>query len=93
MTEPERIARLVVVHGRVQGVFFRDSCRTEAEVADVSGWVSNADDGTVHAHFEGRPEDVDRLLAWVRHGPRHASVDGVDVHEVPPEGHSVFRVR
>jgi acylphosphatase len=68
----------VVVHGQVQGVFFRDSCRTEAQRAGVAGWVRNEPDGTVRARFEGRAAAVDRLLAWVRHGPRHAHVDHVD---------------
>ena len=68
----------VVVHGEVQGVFFRDSCRAEAQRAGVAGWVRNERDGTVRARFEGTPEAVGRLLAWVRHGPRQARVDHVD---------------
>ena len=89
----DRTARAVVVHGHVQGVFFRDSCRTEARDAGVAGWVSNVSDGTVHAHFEGTPAAVDRLVSWVHHGPQHAQVERVDVREVPPEGLSDFRTR
>ncbi len=87
------VARRVVVHGLVQGVFFRDSCRTEARDAGVRGWVTNAPDGTVRAHFEGAADAVDRLVAWVRHGPRHADVERVDVDDVPPEGMAGFEVR
>jgi acylphosphatase len=89
----DRIARDVVVHGRVQGVFFRDTCRQEAERFGVAGWVSNAADGTVHARFEGPADDVERLVSWARLGPRHASVERVDVRDVEPEGLSGFTVR
>ncbi len=93
MSQTDRVARAVVVHGRVQGVFFRDSCRRQAEDAGVVGWVSNAADGSVHAQFEGPAAAVDRLVSWVHRGPRAATVVRVDVHEVPPEGLSRFEVR
>lgn len=93
MTDPERIARDVVVEGRVQGVFFRDSCRREAQRSGVAGWVSNARDGSVRAHLEGSPEDVERLLAWLHHGPPSAHVERVDVHSGTPEGLRRFEVR
>jgi acylphosphatase len=86
-------AREVVVHGRVQGVFFRDSCRREAQDAGVAGWVSNEPDGTVRAHFEGAAGDVERLVAWTREGPSSADVDRVDVTEVEPHRLSGFDVR
>jgi acylphosphatase len=87
------VAKRVVVHGLVQGVFFRDSCRGEARDAGVRGWVTNAADGTVQAHFEGPAPAVERLVAWVHHGPPHADVDRVEVEDVPPEELSRFEVR
>jgi acylphosphatase len=87
------VARRVVVHGRVQGVFFRDSCRREARNVGVTGWVTNAADGTVQAHFEGASDAVDRLVAWARHGPPYAHVQRLDVEDVPPEGLTGFEVR
>lgn len=91
---PEDLLRCrVVVHGRVQGVFFRDSCRAEAEAAGVAGWVRNAPDGTVEAVFEGAPDAVRRLVDWCREGPSSASVTGADVTEQPHEGLSGFEVR
>jgi len=93
MSETDRVARAVVVHGRVQGVFFRDTCRRQAEEGGVAGWVSNASDGSVHAWFEGPAAAVERLLSWARRGPRAADVDRVDVREVPPEGLRRFEVR
>lgn len=83
----------VVVHGRVQGVFFRDSCRAEAQRAHVAGWVRNEPDGTVRARLEGDREAVGRVLAWARHGPPHAEVEHVEVDEVAPSGVAGFSVR
>jgi acylphosphatase len=89
----ETVARLVVVHGRVQGVFYRDSCRREAQHAGVAGWVSNASDGTVRAHLEGPADAVDRVVAWTRQGPPHAHVDHVEVRDTAPSGLAGFEVR
>jgi acylphosphatase len=87
------IRRRVVVHGHVQGVFFRDSTRRVAERHSVSGWVSNRWDGSVEAVFEGEQDDVDRLVAWVREGPRGAAVASVEVSDEDPEGLAGFSVR
>jgi acylphosphatase len=83
----------VLVSGRVQGVFFRDTCRRMALTHGVSGWVRNLPDGQVEAVFEGRPEDVDRLVEWAHHGPRRAVVAHVEVRAEPPEGLTTFLVR
>jgi acylphosphatase len=87
------IRRHVVVHGRVQGVWFRDSTRHEAERLGVAGWVRNRPDGTVEALFEGHPVDVDQVVAWCSEGPPHARVDRVDVSDEPPQGLVGFTVR
>lgn len=87
------VSKRVVVSGRVQGVFFRDSCRAEAERHGVAGWVRNRGDGSVEAHFEGEPGAVQAMVDWVRQGPRHARVDHVDAYEASPEGASGFVVR
>jgi acylphosphatase len=86
------IRRRVTVYGRVQGVFFRDSCRSEARAAGVHGWVRNEPDGSVVAVFEGEPEAVARLCRWCETGPSHARVSRVDVVEEPPEGLRSFDV-
>lgn len=86
------ICRRVVVHGLVQGVFFRDSCRREARDARVGGWVRNRPDGAVEALFEGAEDDVQRMLDWVRHGPSHARVERVDVVDEQPTGHTTFAI-
>lgn len=86
------IARRVVVAGRVQGVFFRESCRRRAEAAGVDGWVRNTAEGDVEAWFEGESPAVERLLAWCRQGPSGARVDAVDVSEVSPTDDEGFHV-
>ena len=87
------VRRRVVVHGRVQGVFFRDSCERMATSVGVSGWVRNRNDGAVEAAFEGDPEAVERMVAWCRQGPRRADVDRVEVIDEDPVGEPGFRVR
>ncbi len=87
------VARKVVVSGRVQGVFFRDSARREAQRLGVAGWVRNRPDGRVEAWFEGPPHAVEQLVRWCRDGPRHAEVDDVQVSEAEPEGHEAFAIR
>ena len=89
----DRIRRRVLVHGRVQGVFFRDSLRRRAQSHDVAGWACNRSDGAVEAVFEGRRDAVERLVAFARTGPRQAEVGRVDVLEEEPEGLSGFEIR
>jgi acylphosphatase len=69
----------LIVHGQVQGVFYRNSMRREAQRMSVSGWVRNCDDGTVEAMVQGAAEAVDLLLQWAHRGPEHARVERVDV--------------
>jgi acylphosphatase len=83
----------VVVHGRVQGVFFRDSARQRAEAAGVAGWVANRPDGTVEAVFEGDDDAVEALVRWMHEGPRGADVERVEVTGEEPEGLTGFDVR
>ena len=88
----ERIRRRVVVHGRVQGVFFRDSVRQRARALGVDGLVRNRPDGTVEAVFEGPPDAVDALVRFCETGPRGARVSRVEVAEEPPEGLDGFGI-
>jgi acylphosphatase len=91
MSEPVR--RRVVVHGNVQGVFFRDSARRDAEARGVAGWITNRPDGAVEAVFEGDPDGVAALVEFCRHGPRGAHVESVDETSEEPEGLNGFEVR
>jgi acylphosphatase len=87
------IRRRVIVHGFVQGVFFRDSTQRLARRHGVTGWVANRSDGGVEAVFEGEADAVERLVAFSREGPRGAQVESADVEEEEPEGLSGFAVR
>lgn len=88
-----RVARRVVVHGRVQGVFFRDSTRRAAESRGVAGWVRNRSDGAVEAWFEGDADAVETMVSWARSGPSRAEVEDADVEDVAPEGLGGFEIR
>ena len=88
-----RARKRVVVHGHVQGVFFRDATEKEARSAGVAGWVTNRDDGAVEAVFEGDPDAVDRMVAFAQEGSRQADVESVEVNDEEPEGLSDFAVR
>jgi acylphosphatase len=82
----------LTVRGRVQGVFFRDGVREQAQTARVAGWVRNRYDGSVEAVLEGAPAAVDRVVAWCRTGPPRAHVTDVEVEDETPEGLAGFRV-
>lgn len=67
------------IQGRVQGVWFRESMRREAERLGVAGWVRNAPDGSVEAVIQGSDETVDALIEWARIGPPMARVERIDL--------------
>ena len=81
-----------MVHGHVQGVFFRDSARRLAAQHGVAGSVANRWDGAVEAVFEGEEDAVQRLVDYARNGPRGAQVQSVEVTEEMPEGLTGFTV-
>jgi acylphosphatase len=87
------IRRRVVVHGRVQGVFFRDTARRMAQSRGLGGWVRNTPDGTVEAVFEGEAEGVESMVTWCGEGPRGAHVERMEVRDEEPEGLTEFRIR
>jgi len=81
----------LVIHGRVQGVFFRDSMRREAQRLGIAGWVRNRSDGTVEAAVQGESADVDAIVRWARRGPDRAQVERVEIE--PHDGsYSNFEV-
>jgi acylphosphatase len=82
------MAKLLRIHGRVQGVGYRESLRWEAERLGVTGWVRNRRDGTVEAAIDGAPETIEALVGWCRMGPPAALVTVVEVADIdgPFEG-------
>ncbi|WP_026257511.1 acylphosphatase [Actinopolymorpha alba] len=83
----------VTIHGMVQGVFFRDTCRRMAERLGVAGWVRNRPDGSVEAVFEGGAGPVEAIVDWCRNGPPLARVVRVDRSTERPEGLTAFEIR
>lgn len=75
------LTRHLVIHGRVQGVWYRESMRLEAERLGVTGWVRNRGDGAVDAVVQGEEDAVVALIAWCREGPPAARVDDIEITE------------
>ncbi len=87
-----KVSLRLVIHGRVQGVFFRDSMRREAQRLAISGWVRNRNDGTVEAVVQGKSADVDAIVRWAQRGPERARVEQVEVEPVAGNYHG-FEIR
>ena len=86
------IRKRLVIHGRVQGVWFRNATQRQARALGVSGWVRNRTDGSVEAVFEGAPALVAAAVAFCHEGPTHARVDRVESQDEPPEGLTHFAI-
>ncbi|HET9103754.1 MAG TPA: acylphosphatase [Solirubrobacteraceae bacterium] len=89
----EPIRRRLIVHGIVQGVFFRDGTRRCAERHGVAGAARNRPDGTVEAILEGEADAVAAVEAFIRTGPPDARVDRVEASDEVPEGMTGFIIR
>ena len=92
MESPEVVRVRVIVEGRVQGVFYRDSCCREARRLGVLGWVRNRADRSVEVVAEGPRDRVDQLLDWCRQGPPSAIVTKISVADEPPRAERAFRI-
>jgi acylphosphatase len=86
------VRRTVIVSGRVQGVFFRDTARREADSKGVAGSARNLPDGTVEVVLEGAPGAVAEMVKWCRQGPPQAHVSGIEVTDSDPEGLRGFEI-
>jgi len=74
-----KTTKRLIIYGRVQGVFFRESmCRQAAELG-VTGWVRNRRDGSVEATVQGDEAAVERMIDWARAGPAYAQVERVEI--------------
>lgn len=71
----------LVIHGSVQGVFFRASMQREAQHLGISGWVRNRNDGAVEAMVQGEPAAVEAMVRWAQRGPELAHVNRVEINE------------
>ncbi len=82
------------IEGRVQGVFFRDSTRRQAEKLNLTGWVQNMADGSVEAVFQGKIENVEAMKTWLGDGSPQADVSRVEIQQLDGEQQfSEFQIR
>jgi acylphosphatase len=84
------VRRRVIVHGHVQGVWFRDSIRERARSRGITGWARNRPDGTLEAVLEGQPDAVAQIVSFCQTGPPRARVGRVEVQDQTPEGLTGF---
>ncbi len=90
--QPGPIRVHTVIEGRVQGVFFRQSCLEMAVSYGLGGWVRNTPDGNVEAAFEGNSAAVHRAIEWCHQGPPRALVDRVTTYPENVIGEGTFRI-
>jgi len=83
----------IKIRGRVQGVFFRDSARQEAERLGLVGFARNEPDGTVYIEAGGNEAALDEFVAWCHEGSAHSKVEGVHISEISPVGDKDFNIR
>ncbi|MEW6748109.1 MAG: acylphosphatase [Candidatus Micrarchaeota archaeon] len=76
----------IVVHGTVQGVFFRSNAEEQARRLGLNGWVRNKDDGSVEIVAEGPKEALQGLLDWCSRGPRGSVVEKIESEWLEPTG-------
>lgn len=81
--QTERISRIYVVKGRVQGVGYRYFAQAAADEAGITGWVRNRDDGAVETYATGTPEQLAAYSGRLRMGPRFSDVRSVEEIEAP----------
>lgn len=81
------------VFGKVQGVFYRDSTRAQANALGITGWVKNNRDGSVKLHACGSQEKIKSLIAWLHQGPPRAAVTEVVWAEIADERYQGFVIR
>jgi acylphosphatase len=85
--------RRILIHGRVQGVFFRATARDVAEELGVNGWIRNTEEGDVEAVVSGDKQQLERFIAWCRQGPPRAVVSKVEIEERDDQQFSGFEVK
>jgi acylphosphatase len=82
----------IIVRGKVQGVFYRQSSREKALHVGITGRVMNHADGSVHILATGTPEQLDNFIAWCRQGPPKARVTDVSVEKVRLQNFDTFSI-
>lgn len=76
-----KVGKHLLIHGRVQGVYFRESMRERADELNITGWVRNRLDGSVEATIHGEEAEITLLIEWAQRGPSQAKVERVDISD------------
>lgn len=82
-----------VARGRVQGVFFRISTKTQADSLGLSGWVRNCENGEVEGVASGTEPQLDIFISWLQQGPKMAQVDKLKIEDCDYQSFKSFDVR
>jgi len=82
----------ILVHGKVQGVFYRKKTQQKAKELNVQGWVKNNTDGTVEIFVQGPELEVLQMIEWCKQGPKNAAVSQLDTQDSTPENYSDFNI-
>ena len=82
----------IIVHGQVQGVFFRASAQAQALKLGLTGWIQNLSNGTVEVHVEGDQDALNHFIAWCQKGPSTAKVSRCDLDWITPQAISNFTI-
>jgi acylphosphatase len=84
--------RHLLISGKVQGVFFRETSRRLAEKLHISGWIKNCPDGKVEAMITGEKSDVEQFIEFCKAGPERAFVENVEVSKRETTGFQKFEI-
>ncbi|MEO9020654.1 MAG: acylphosphatase [Ginsengibacter sp.] len=82
----------LLISGKVQGVFFRETSRRMAEKLNIKGWIKNTEDGKVEVLITGQEKKIEEFVKWCRKGPEKARVDDVNVSDQPTFDFEKFEV-
>lgn len=85
--------KLILITGKVQGVFFRQSTKQKAEELGIKGWVRNQPDGSVLAEIEGSQQALIVMEAWLKLGPENAKVEKLIIQPGEEKGYTGFEIR
>ena len=86
------VSYIAHISGRVQGVYFRASSQQQAIEYCLSGYARNLADGDVEVLLCGEQENIEKMLAWLAHGPEKAKVTGIQHKQVPWKEHPFFSI-
>ena len=83
----------IIVHGRVQGVWFRAGAKERAAELGLFGWVKNQPEGTVEIHAEGKKSRLENFISWCRKGTPAANVTSLNLNQTSLQNFTSFEIR